>query len=70
MEQLPERGGWMSFQLKMVGKVKVWDVLNDNFTLETPTGDITIKVTDGKLRNDLVDAMAFKTDVYIIIGGE
>lgn len=60
----------MSFQIKMIGKVNVWDVLRDDFTIGTPTGDITITVTDGQLRNDLIDAMAHKTDVHIIIGVE
>lgn len=58
------------FDIKIVGKVNVWDVLRDNFVLGTPAGDIKMTVTDILVRDALIDAMKHRTDVHITIGVE
>lgn len=58
------------FDIKIVGKVNVWDVLRGNFVLGTPSGDIKMTVNDILVRDALIDAMKHRTDVHIIIGVE
>ena len=58
------------FDIKIVGKVNVWDVLGDNVVLGTPAGDIKMTDTDILVRDALLDAMKHRTDVHIVIGVE